>query len=538
MEVEMRICGIIGLHFCVLITGTLMAFHPTIFSGGRLVQTDPGDTLLNHYVLEHEWKWLTDSQYSASFWSPHFFHPTFEVLAYSENLIGTAPVYWLFRCFFEEVSSFQWWMMTVTALTYLSMAWVLRRLDVSHWLAAAGAAAFAFGLPRVSQLSHQQLLPAFYSPVAVYFACRLVQSPRFGLLICIIIFTYLQLLASVYLGWFLALGLIIFGLVAITSDREFRTAMVNFLRSKWIGICLLMIVSVVAVAGLLLPYATANESFHRSYSEVRLMLPRAESWLSPPPNSFWANLLPSVQGPLSHEQHLFPGAVFMSLLLIAGVALVRPSEFPILVRTTLVTALVLMLISLNIDKISAWKLIYRHVPGTQAIRAVTRIFSVVYLMGWIAVLVTVSHAWKRTPRLASVAGPIVLVIALAEQWQTRLPAFDPAPFFAETERLAQEMGMGGVSVAYVEPDPEAATWISELAAMWGGLKANVPVVNGYSGRKPLRYPDGILDSQDLAKWLGPCDDVRVIGPARLAHAYPMPIREFRPIRMLHAQREN
>ena len=39
------------------------AFRPTIASGFARMQADAGDTLLNHYVLEHEWQWLTRADY-------------------------------------------------------------------------------------------------------------------------------------------------------------------------------------------------------------------------------------------------------------------------------------------------------------------------------------------------------------------------------------------------------------------------------------------------------------------------------------------
>ena len=35
--------------------GMLICFHPTILSGFKRMQADPGDTVLNHYILEHEW---------------------------------------------------------------------------------------------------------------------------------------------------------------------------------------------------------------------------------------------------------------------------------------------------------------------------------------------------------------------------------------------------------------------------------------------------------------------------------------------------
>src|SRR5262249_7559842 len=77
--------------------GLWVAFRPTLASGFTCLQTDPGDTLLNLYILEHSWQWLTRTDYCGTLWSPPFFHPQPGVLAYSENLLGTAPVYWALR---------------------------------------------------------------------------------------------------------------------------------------------------------------------------------------------------------------------------------------------------------------------------------------------------------------------------------------------------------------------------------------------------------------------------------------------------------
>src|SRR5215831_18115127 len=77
-------------HGVVIAAGLLSAFHPTLLSGFARLQTDPGDTLLNAYVLEHSWRWLTKPDYVGTYWSPAFFHPQPLTLAYSENLLCTA----------------------------------------------------------------------------------------------------------------------------------------------------------------------------------------------------------------------------------------------------------------------------------------------------------------------------------------------------------------------------------------------------------------------------------------------------------------
>ena len=73
------------LYSAVLLYGLGFAFSPTIFSGFRQMQNDPGDTVLNHYFLEHTWRWVSQREYKPELWSPAFFYPENNVLAYSDK---------------------------------------------------------------------------------------------------------------------------------------------------------------------------------------------------------------------------------------------------------------------------------------------------------------------------------------------------------------------------------------------------------------------------------------------------------------------
>jgi hypothetical protein len=258
----------------------------------------------------------------------------------------------------------------------------------------------------------------------------------------------------------------------------------------------------VALTILLQPYVETNRDFHRSYRhEVILMLPTWQSWLSPPPASMWADLVSPIDGPLAHEHHLFPGAVFYILFITCIIGSVARRRAPLPAMMCLATAGLLTVISMKFGKTSCWHAVHDYMPGAGGIRAVSRIFSVVLLFGWIGVLITITDLLKPIPR---VAGPIcaaLLSIAMIEQFQPRLPAFNGKPFFSVAGQLAGQMA--GAKCAYVQLSPEAPYWTGQLVAMWAGLKANVPVINGYSGRVPAGYPDETLshDLDELSSWI-------------------------------------
>ena len=59
-------------------------------------------------------------------------------------------------------------------------------------------------------------------------------------------------------------------------------------------------------------------------------------------------------------------------------------------------------------------------------------------------------------------------------------------------------------VAYVNLKAEEPFWASQLSAMWAGIKANTPVVNGYSGKVPPKYGDNqkSMNTYQVIDWLG------------------------------------
>ena len=77
-------------------------------------------------------------------WSPPFYYPTPNTLAYSENLFGVAPVYWLCRTALPADLAYQIWMMTICALTFLGAALLMRVIGITHLLCALGGYWSAF----------------------------------------------------------------------------------------------------------------------------------------------------------------------------------------------------------------------------------------------------------------------------------------------------------------------------------------------------------------------------------------------------------
>ncbi len=500
---------VIGLHTTLIALGLWSAFHPTLASGFARLQTDPGDTLLNHYALEHSWRWLTRTDYAGTLWSPPFFYPQPRTLAYSENLLGTAPLYWLLRLACPEVLAYQLWMLLVTALTYAGLAWVLRRLGVGHLLAALGGYLFAFGLPRLAQLGHQQLLPHLFAPLAVLAAWRFLERPTVAALAGLLAASFAQVLASIYLGWFLLLGLGLFAAIVLLRDREMRRSLAGFLRCRWPAVLALVAGWCVLLAGLMAPYRAANNGFRRMYGEVRELLPPPSAWLATAPQSAWHGRLPAAAPEASPELWLFPGVTVVVVVALAvGLlgtrrSIFRPSE-RVFVGACFLTAGLLVIVTLRWDDGSVWRGVYRFVPGATAIRAVGRVVFTAELFALLGGLLALDRGLRRAGGVnppVLVAGLLFLAgVAESLPWRGEPPSFAVAPFREWVEALRRRLTPG--TVAYVELPADVPYWEGQLRAMWAGLEANVPVVNGYSGRYPLGYPDWTrtMTRQELDDW--------------------------------------
>jgi len=83
---------ILGLYFIVLnVTGINFEYFPG----------DLGDGRFNIYILEHAHQYFSGNL--DSFWNAPFMYPEKEIITFSDNLLGTAPIYSIFRVFGADI---------------------------------------------------------------------------------------------------------------------------------------------------------------------------------------------------------------------------------------------------------------------------------------------------------------------------------------------------------------------------------------------------------------------------------------------------
>ena len=179
----------------------LVALRPL----GLQLQNIPGDLVdarFNSYVLEHFFRWLTGLD--RGFWNAAIFFPYQLSIAFSDNLLGLAPLYAFFRSIgLDRIAAFQGWYLLSFCCNYLAAAYVLSRLKLAPLAVGVGAFFFTFGLPVLAQENHAQLLYRFCIPLACFTLWRFYEKPRLGTLAALGFWVVWQFYLTIYIGIFL-----------------------------------------------------------------------------------------------------------------------------------------------------------------------------------------------------------------------------------------------------------------------------------------------------------------------------------------------
>jgi hypothetical protein len=496
--------------FCAL--GTYQSFRPMFETDFAAAQSERGDGMLNHYILENSWLSLTDPSYRGTFTTGPYCFPERGTMYYSETLWGSAPLYWVLRVRLPYDLAYSWWQIVLNALNFVAFAVVARWFRIAHVLALGGAYFWAFGVAAIAQLPHQQMIGRLWMPFAVWYSCALVAEPTLRALNRTAACVFLQCLTGFYVGWFLVVALVVFvpALIALTPGAARK--LVTFLRGRFGTVALSLLVWAALMAALFAPYAVVNRGATRAYEDCAL--PRLTHWLAGIPGSKWEKTLLPYCEPSLYLSQLFSGFTVLALMLLAALHLAlvrrgRAAPWPVAVAA-LVTAVAWFALTLTGEpytKESLWRVV-RKFPGGYAVRVLGRIHIVVYLFGtlgallWLNVLgERIRYAWLR----AVVFVPLMAALVY-EQLGTKPQHFAREDFYPHMERTAADLR--GADVGYVVPffvDQNGVVHVGPYGtvfAMWVSMRANVPIVNGYSGTMPPGFLsfDGATDEQ-IRTWL-------------------------------------
>ena len=477
--------------------GLGVAHGPMIASGLGRVQGDLGDPRLHHYMLEHGFRWIAGDPGHRRFWDAPIFYPVRNTAAYSDTLVGALPLYAIWRMAGAPADvAFPLFILLASSVNF-GCAFLLLRSGLGCGPASSGfgASLFAFASARIAQLGHPQLLPAFYSVLALYALIRVLREdlirPSLPWLLLFAVALVGQTYSSFYLAWFLwlALGLALFWGIALP---DLRSRTLATLRRHGPGLF-----GAVAVTGLcLIPFLSHSlraSSFlgRREYDEIDLYLPRLQCWIQFGPEHWLYGWLSSAwifdQLPFRSTENAL-GLGFVTLVLSArGLWELRKTPLGSLL---LAVSLSLLLWTARFPGgASAWSLAYLVVPGANAARVVTRVSQMLLLPAAIGAAVWLDRSRWNKPVLT-----VIVVFALLEQGR-RTPTYDRREARDSVAAIARRVDPSRAAFFYTSrrmpPNcgfVDAAPVRIHVDAMMASLVAGVPTINGYSGWNAPDWP--------------------------------------------------
>lgn len=493
-------------------TFPLAAFGPD----RALLLGDLGESRSGNYILEHFHQFACGNV--ESYWDAPFMYPRKNMLASGENLIGTAPLYSLFRQLgFNRESGYQLWILALFSLNYLCCFIALFAWSRRSVLSACGAFVFAFGIHLLGQLDHAAAFPRFMVPLAFYWWWQWLEEGRPRHLFFTVLAVVFQFYCSVHLGFilFYALLFLAVGHVAVHL-RELRRYRPTGSRPVLLGAGALVL-AVLLLLPLVIHYSNATRLAEASeFGGLKNTLSQLRSFFVAHPAALsWRSLSEGDRGAASVD---FVGIVpWLAIVLLplalwksyTGIASRRP------LAAFSVALLFAVVFSMCIGDLTPHSTIGR-LPGRGMLHAIDRSMPVLAMYLVLLLVAVFSAAWRADRPWLNVVLSVVLPFAVVVDNKLdvrELLRYDKHAAREMVERARLDIQVRADSttraVAYAPAlgvlDSAAERVRSaqlQLTAMLAAQELGIPVVNAYAGTYPLDHPAfrNALDARGLDIW--------------------------------------
>jgi hypothetical protein len=486
-----------GSLWATLVCLVALAVGPVYqLQGLSLMPGDAGDPRLNNYFLENIFQFILGRV--DSLWHLGFFYPFPWVVGFSDNLFGASPLYIVPRALGAKTdTAFQLWFLAAYPTNYLAAYITLKRLQFSSRAAVVGALVFAFSLPVTAYAGHAQLHYRFAIPFAVFFFHRyLIEKNPLCLSYAALWMTW-QFYLTIYVGFFTLVLLIAMTLVFIgwrlSSGKSVLLAELRSQGAIWLNIgsrrtrnALYLLVMALLFMGLLFyPYFKVTHLYHahRSADEIKMMLPRPESYfftdisLIWPLNERFFSYLPN-----SREHQMFWG-IIPFVLCFSGARQLSQSRHSAM--GILLTGSMILIVgsTLYVGDWSLWLLICQ-LPLASAIRAVTRLDLVLLFPVAFLCALSVEH-WFSKCRWVTLGSGLIVVLMIIESSALNISLSTKSDW---RHRVEQKVALipkntHPDSILFFAQGADFE-FLEELDAMWASLQIGLKTLNGYSGNLP------------------------------------------------------
>jgi hypothetical protein len=482
------LCGLIFLSFNI--TGFDLSFFPG----------DLADARFNNYLLEHCYQFFTGNV--ENFWNAGFIHPEPQVITYSDNLLGSAPFYALFRIIgCDRETAFQCWFLLMIVLAYTCCYFFLKFLFKNKAAAVIGALVFAFSLALQSQIAHAQTMPRFAIPLAFWSALLYQRELKPKYFFAAIMLLVYQIYCGIYLGLMLSIPVAVLLACSLFRIRKYNVLIESW--KWWLQMAGSGVIALLTLYPLLKPYLErAKQMGMHPYNEVMQSIPTLRSFFYSRPGSLlWEplnNTGAKYQFPWDHQ--IFPGGIAMISLIVflgfcAWIMFIRnkkqiPDEHETELKILFVVTLVTFLCFIRFQGTSLYQYIYA-LPGFGSMRALQRIINIELIFFAVAAAFCSKWLFEKFQRKSMLTFGLMVLLFIADNHldHSSMTVYSKNESKRRIENWASRMkGLPEGSVVSVEADTVVADVNGfQLDAMLAAQSHGLKSINGYSSKAPDNY---------------------------------------------------
>lgn len=473
---------------------------------------DLGDGRFNNYVLEHGHQFITGDV--ADYWDAPFMHPQKNVVAFSDNLLGTVPIYSAFRVVgFSRETAYQYWFLSLFILNFVCCYFALFRWSENLVLSSVGAYIFAFSIVFVAQSNHAQVFPRFMIPLVFYWSWKYLKQKELKYFL----FTTLGIVYQLYCGMYLGLVLIycLFFLwtahLLVYRDWSFFTQFKNIRLSTYH--VLIILIGAALLLPLVQPYLDiSSELYPLTYDQIEPSIPTLRSYFfTSTASTAWSSLSQHGITTMEHWWHhfLFPGAIpWLAMLLIPGVLLSRKTgnEERRFIRFIVLAFVLSVIFCIRINGFSLYQYVF-ELPGYSSMRSMNRIVTA-QIMFLVIVVVFVFHQLSRNHKIMKwmVFGLPVLVVCdnlITPEEVMRYDVNESRQQIDSIKRTITDQYDGRhKAIAFIPFSNCENQLVMNINVMFAAQELHLPCVNAYTGYYPNPYIDFAVRASkvSLHKW--------------------------------------
>lgn len=449
---------------------------------------DLGDSRFINYLLEHNYQWLTGN--ADSFWDAGFMYPYKNTIAISDNMLGTGPIYALWRMVgFAQETAFQFWWLTICALNYWGTYFVIKKWFNRTDLAIVVAYVFAFTIYNMYQLNYMQMTIRFMIPFTIYAAMRLVDTGSVKYLFYVALGFLVQLFSVIYTGFFLIYFTVGFVLIYALVTKQF-TFITNLLSKKnrqpSLGI---FFGSVFILLVLMLPYLhTGKELGFKLFDEVKWNLPVWNGLFLPHPSSTpWSFMFKMVipENTVWWLQSVFAGG--LPLLLTISIPFlwvywkVKKVKVSALMLTLSIVIFGITLLFIRLDNGLTFYMFIFKLPGMNSMRVMNRFMHV--QLFFILIFLILFFKNKSTTWVMALFVLLFIDNSFNPELVRRTPKSEIIQ--RRTELIEQVNSLKQPHhKSFVVINPTDENYTTHIDAMMASLYCDLPTINGYTSNCP------------------------------------------------------